>query len=233
MPIGLPGIGGIDPDFFFDDDGKAYVTSCADPPQALYNGHRAITLQEMDFEQQKPIGEKTIIIDGGTDISKHPIWCEGPHLYKVNGKYYAMCAQGGTSTAHTEVIFKADSVRGPYVPWDKNPILTQMGLPAERPNPVTCSGRLTEVSLEQPAAGRGGRGRGAAIPPTVSAAQKLPDNTTSIDLKIEGAGPLTRCFYKTGAGAFTQLGQDLPSSFLSTDTAGGFQGVTLGMFAHN
>jgi len=27
------------------------------------------------------------------------------------------------------------------------------------------------------------------------------------------------------------VGQDLPSSFLSTDTAGGFQGVTLGMFA--
>ena len=29
----------------------------------------------------------------------------------------------------------------------------------------------------------------------------------------------------------TQLGQDLQSSFLSTDTAGGFQGVMLGMFA--
>ena len=45
------------------------------------------------------------------------------------------------------------------------------------------------------------------------------------------AGPVTKCFYKAGDGARTQLGQDLQSSFLSTDTAGGFQGVTLGMFA--
>jgi beta-xylosidase len=100
-------------------------------------------------------------------------------------------------------------------------------------------GHLTEISLERPAAGTGrGRGRpqgGAAgatqTRPAVS--EKLPKNLRSIDLKIEGAGRVTRCLYKVGNGAFVQLGQDLPSSFISTDTAGGFQGVTLGMFAHN
>lgn len=147
-PIKLQGIGGIDPDFFFDDDGKCYVTSCDDPPQAQYNGHRAIKLQEMDLEQKKPVGEKTIIINGGTDISKRPVWCEGPHIYKVNGKFYAMCAQGGTSTAHTEVIFRSDSLRGPYVPWDQNPILTQMGLPGDRPDPVTCTGHADLVQTQ-------------------------------------------------------------------------------------
>ena len=59
----------------------------------------------------------------------------------------------------------------------------------------------------------------------------LPDNVTSIQLEIEGAGPVTKCFYRTSSGKRTQLGQDLESSFLSTETAGGFQGVTLGMFA--
>ncbi len=147
-PIKLQGIGGIDPDFFFDDDGKCYVTSCDDPPQAQYNGHRAIKLQEMDLEQKKPVGEKTIIINGGTDISKRPVWCEGPHIYKINGKFYAMCAQGGTSTAHTEVIFRSDSLRGPYVPWDQNPILTQMGLPGDRPDPVTCTGHADLVQTQ-------------------------------------------------------------------------------------
>ncbi|HEY5040945.1 MAG TPA: hypothetical protein VIK53_02990 [Verrucomicrobiae bacterium] len=44
---------------------------------------------------------------------------------------------------------------------------------------------------------------------------------------------MTKCFSKTGGGEFTQLGEDLQSSFLSTETAGGFQGVTLGMFARN
>lgn len=91
------------------------------------------------------------------------------------------------------------------------------------------SGRLAEVSLEQ-AAGGGGFGR-AGAQPNILITQKLPENVTSIDLRIEGAGPVTKCFYKTANGGFTQLGQDLQSSFLSTDTAGGFQGVTLGMFA--
>jgi len=39
--------------------------------------------------------------------------------------------------------------------------------------------------------------------------------------------------YKVDGGDFTQLGQDFQSSFLPTDTAGGFHGVTLGVFAHN
>jgi len=419
-PIKLQGIGGIDPDLFFDDDGKCYVTSCDDPVgQPLYNGHRAIKLQELDLEQTKPVGEKTVIIDGGTDLSQRPIWCEGPHIYKINGKYYAMCAQGGTSTAHTVVIFRADSVRGPYTPWDKNPILTQMDLPPNRPDPVTCtghadlvqtqnnewfavflgcqpydrgffntgrqtfllpvtwttdgwpvilpprtpvpltvkkpnlpasalasipttgnisytdnfdtdtlaprwvgirlptsqfyalnkstnslsleprpvrlsaqanpsflgvrqqnndfsvsvtlsaqpttttctaglaafqnethyyainikieSGKLTEISLEQPAPAAGrGRGRGAtsqsnAQPTSQPAphATKLPDILTNIELKFEVAGPITKCFYKAPGGDLTQIGPDLQSSFLSTDTAGGFQGVTLGLFAHD
>jgi len=98
------------------------------------------------------------------------------------------------------------------------------------------SGHLTEISLEQPAAGGRGFGgrRGGGAPPRILAAEKLPDNPASIRLEIEGAGPVTKAFYIIGNGDRAhraQLGQDLQSSFLSTDTAGGFQGVTLGMFA--
>ncbi len=408
-PVRLTNVGGIDPDIFFDDDGKCYLLSCDGPVgQAKYNGHRTIRIQEFDLAQQKSVGEKTVLVDGGTDISKRPVWCEGPHLYKIDGTYYLMCAQGGTGTAHTEVIFKSDSLRGPYVPWEKNPILSAIGLPADRPNPVTCtghadlvqtqngdwyavflacqpyqagfyntgrqtfmlpvtwqdgwpvilpprtpvpltvkkpalradkapavpttgnisftdtfdsdtlafrwiglraptskwwvtsktakalfleprtdhfsgqgnpsylavrqqnndftcmvtlavqpqtanciaglaafqneghyyainveidSGRLTKISLERPV-GRSGRG-GRQAQPQVLATQALPESVTSIDLKIEGTGPATRMFYKIGGGDFTQLGEDLESSFLSTDRAGGFQGVTLGVFARN
>jgi len=74
---------------------------------------------------------------------------------------------------------------------------------------------------------------GAQAQPNVLANKKLPENLASIDLKIEGAGPCTRVFYKIGSREFTQLGQDLQSSFISTDIAGGFQGVILGMFVHN
>ena len=92
------------------------------------------------------------------------------------------------------------------------------------------SGHLAEIALEQSAGGRSfGRGGGQSQP-NILATEKLPGNTVFIELKIEGAGPITRCFYKIG-GESVQLGQDLQSSFLSTDAAGGFQGVTLGMFA--
>lgn len=65
----------------------------------------------------------------------------------------------------------------------------------------------------------------------VLAAQKLPDNLSTIGLQIEGASPVTKCSYENAGGGLTQLGRDLPSSFLSTDTAGGFQGATSGRFA--
>jgi alpha-N-arabinofuranosidase len=95
------------------------------------------------------------------------------------------------------------------------------------------SGRLTEIAVEQSAgtAGRGFRQGGQPPQPKILASQMLPDKTVSVDLKIEGQGPAIRFFYKTG-GEFIPLGQDFQASFLSTETAGGFQGVTLGMFAH-
>ena len=148
-PVRLPNVGGIDPDIFWDDDGKCYILSCDEPVgRAQYNGHRTIRIQEFDLEQKKSIAEKTVIVDGGTDITKNPNWCEGPHLFKINGKYYLMCAEGGTGTAHTEVIFRSDSLRGPYLPWEKNPILTQMNLPNNRPDMVTCTGHADMVQTQ-------------------------------------------------------------------------------------
>ena len=55
----------------------------------------------------------------------------------------------------------------------------------------------------------------------------------TIDLRIEGDGPITRVLFQTGGDRFVQLGENLESSYLSTDTAGGFQDLTLGMFARN
>lgn len=81
-----------------------------------------------------------MVVNGGVDISKKPVWIEGPHLYHINGKYYIMCAEGGTSVNHTEVVFSSDKPFGPFKPCKVNPILTQLGLPWDRPEPVTCAG---------------------------------------------------------------------------------------------
>ena len=141
-PIPLPEVGGIDPSFFFDIDGKAYIVNNDAPSYpAEYDGHRAIWIHEFDVKTGKVVkGTSKVIIDKGTNPEKKPIWIEGPHLYRVNNKYYLMAAEGGTAEAHSEVIFSADSVMGPYKQCPINPILTQRNLPAGRKDAVTCTG---------------------------------------------------------------------------------------------
>jgi len=51
-----------------------------------------------------------------------------------------MAAEGGTAENHSEVIFRSKSIWGPYEVFSGNPILTQRDLPADRANPITCSG---------------------------------------------------------------------------------------------
>ena len=84
-------------------------------------------------------------MDGGVDPAKKPIWIEAPHLYKKDGKYFLMCAEGGTGGNHTEVIFKSDSPKGPFIPAPSNPILTQRFFPRDRANKVDWAGHADLV----------------------------------------------------------------------------------------
>lgn len=139
---------GIDPSIFFDDDGKAYVVHNDAPDQGkeLYRGHRVIKIWEYDVSSDKVIpGTDKIIVDGGVDITEKPIWIEAPHLYKRDGRYYLMCAEGGTGGWHSEVIFVSDNVKGPFRPAPGNPILTQRYFPKDRPNKVDWAGHADLV----------------------------------------------------------------------------------------
>jgi len=145
-PIWLREIDGIDPSIFFDDDGKAYIVNNGPPIGApLYDGHRAIWIQEWNVASRKLVGPREVIVNGGVDLSKRPIWIEAPHILKVNGKYYLICAEGGTAEQHSEVVFRSDWVRGPYTPYAGNPILTQRHLDLERRLPVTTTGHADFV----------------------------------------------------------------------------------------
>lgn len=63
---------------------------------------------------------------------------EGPHMYKRNGWYYLMVAEGGTEEEHQEWIFRSKSPLGPYEhpPKGINP-LVHNGLDGGR---VMCTG---------------------------------------------------------------------------------------------
>ena len=145
-PIWL-GFDGIDPSLFFDTDGRAWMLNNGNPPdnKPLYSGHRAIWLQEFDPKTNKLIGPRSIVVNGGVDLAKKPVWIEGPHIYRRGDWYYLCCAEGGTSLQHSQVILRSKSVTGPYVPWEKNPILTQRDLDGTAPHAVTCTGHADLV----------------------------------------------------------------------------------------
>ncbi|KAI8949082.1 glycoside hydrolase family 43 protein [Xylaria longipes] len=100
----------IDPDLFWDDDGKAYVAT------------HSIMLQEIDLETGE-LSQPPISLWNGTG----GVWPEGPHLYKKDGYYYLMIAEGGTETNHSITIARSQSLKGPYEAYENNPILTNRG----------------------------------------------------------------------------------------------------------
>ncbi|WP_161878957.1 glycoside hydrolase family 43 protein [Alkalibacterium sp. MB6] len=122
---------GIDPSLYFDDDGKCYyVGTREDRLGAKYNGDWEVWLQEFDLETMQLTGVSTAIWKGAL---KDAIWPEGPHIYKKDGYYYVMIAEGGTSFNHAVTIARSKSIDGPYVGNKNNPILTHRHLGSQFP----------------------------------------------------------------------------------------------------
>ncbi|WP_294235308.1 glycoside hydrolase family 43 protein [uncultured Sphingomonas sp.] len=146
-PIWLP-FEGIDPSLYWEGD-RAYIVNNrapAEPPR--YDGHRAIWIQEYDWRAGKMVGESTQLVNGGVDLSKKPVWIEGPHIFKKDGYYYLTAAEGGTSVNHSQVVLRSKELRGPYVPYANNPILTQRDLDPKRPHPISAAGHAELVQTQ-------------------------------------------------------------------------------------
>ncbi|MBO5353954.1 MAG: glycoside hydrolase family 43 protein [Lachnospiraceae bacterium] len=110
---------GIDPSLFFDEDGRCYYTGT----------DAGIYICEIDKTTGKRLGEKHYECWNGTGANNP----EGPHLYKKNGWYYLLIAEGGTELCHMVTIARSREIYGPYeaCPW--NPVLTnsRTGLPVK------------------------------------------------------------------------------------------------------
>jgi hypothetical protein len=96
----------IDPDLFWDDDETAYLT---------WSG----------------IKQQTIDLSTGTLSNMTSIWngsigvhAEAPHIYKKDGYYYLLAAEGGTQLGHSATIARSSKVTGPYEANPANPILS-------------------------------------------------------------------------------------------------------------
>ena len=140
-PIWLPHIQGIDPSIYFDDNGKTYIVHHRDPLGKRYPAHTALWLMEVDLQNNfAPLSDDVMLVDGGEPAPWHTEYIEGPHLYKVNGMYYLSAPGGGTGYFHGQLVYRAKEIFGPYEAYRNNPVLTQWGLPDDRPNPVTATG---------------------------------------------------------------------------------------------
>jgi len=146
-PVWL-GFDGIDCSLFVDDDGSAWIVNNGEPPEKpRYDGHRAIWIQRFDLKSLKLFGPRKVLVDGGVHPEDKPVWAEGPHIFKRDGWYYLMAAEGGTAENHSETIYRSRRPDGPYVPGPVNPILTQRDLPPGRPDRVEATGHADLVRL--------------------------------------------------------------------------------------
>ncbi len=140
---------GIDPSLFVDDDGRGWLVNNGLPEgEPKYEGHRAIWAQEFDIATGRLTGPRTMLVDGGVRPEDEPIWAEGPHIYKVDGWYYLMPAEGGTAEDHSQTIYRSRNPDGPYEAGAFNPILTQRDLPGDRPDRVEATGHADLVRLD-------------------------------------------------------------------------------------
>jgi len=135
-PVWLSGAEGIDPSIFFDDDGKgpfpkAWYTGTRPAPEGeAYPGNYEIYIQEIDLSllaaKKNPlIGESAGIWRGAL---RGCIWPEGPHIYKINGWYYLLHAEGGTGLDHAVCVARAKNIAGPWEGKRSNPVLTHRHL---------------------------------------------------------------------------------------------------------
>lgn len=116
--------GGIDPSLCFDEDGSVYFTGTG------------ITQFLIDPLTGAALSEKRQIWSGTGGQSP-----EAPHLYRINGVYYLMIAEGGTEYGHMVTMARSDSPWGPFEPCPRNPILSHRSIRS----PLQCTGHADLV----------------------------------------------------------------------------------------
>lgn len=116
---------GIDPSLFFDDDGRAWLHGTRLAPEPQWPDQTEVWVRELDLTTLALVGPRTVIWNGAM---LGAVWAEGPHLYKIDGTYYLLAAEGGTDFHHCVCVARSASVTGPYESNRCNPVLTHRHL---------------------------------------------------------------------------------------------------------
>lgn len=103
----------------FHDDGRSWLVNMIYDWRPGRRAFAGIEIQEYDRAARTLIGEPRKIFDG-TEAGV----TEGPHLYRRNGWYYLLVAEGGTGVEHQVTVARSRELFGPYDPDPQGPVLT-------------------------------------------------------------------------------------------------------------
>lgn len=135
----IEGAEGIDPSLMWDDDGRCYM--CGN--EGWGKDYPRIWIQELDTKTFQLVGEHHEAWRGAL----HDCWApEAPHLYKKDGWYYLLIAEGGTEHFHAVTIARSREIFGKYKGYEGNPILTHRHLGMEYP--ICATGHADLVQLK-------------------------------------------------------------------------------------
>jgi xylan 1,4-beta-xylosidase len=115
---------GFDPSLFHDDDGRKYLLNMIWDHRPGHNRFAGIALQEYSVADCKLVGHPHLIFKG-TSLG----FTEGPHLYRRNGYYYLLTAEGGTGWGHAVTMARSRTLTGPYELHPDAQILTSRNSP--------------------------------------------------------------------------------------------------------
>lgn len=116
----VKGAPGIDPSLFWDEDGTCYMCGTGD----WNEGYPHIWGAVLDTDTWT-LGEKHELWRG----AMHDCWApEAPHIYRKDGWYYLLIAEGGTEHFHAVTMARSRDVLGKYKGYEGNPILTHRHL---------------------------------------------------------------------------------------------------------
>lgn len=116
----LDGISGIDPDLAWDEAGNAYVTFSGlvlDGDDA--GTHKGILQARVDLEAGRAL-ETPRALWSGTGL----MFPEAPHVFRRDGFWYLMIAEGGTERGHCVSVARGPSIEGPFEGAPGNPVLS-------------------------------------------------------------------------------------------------------------
>jgi Beta-xylosidase len=110
--------GGIDPSLLFQDGKTYFISNGADD-----DGIPGIVQCEIEIETGRKLTPSKTIWQGSGGR-----YLEGPHMYRINGTYYLLAAEGGTEYGHMVTYARGTAPYGPFESYPHNPVLTNRNL---------------------------------------------------------------------------------------------------------